>query len=110
MTEHFLMMRGDKAMMFSELELERMDKDGVFSVEDEIKYNILNFIRVIHLNRQNFIQEAYASEYFGKLPMTFRKNAGQVAGLVTAMVEGALRMYVFTDRGYEELDDLLSLK
>jgi len=97
-------------MKYSELELKRMIKAGDLSVEDQIKFNILNFIRTIHLNKQDFVQESYGTEFYGELPMTFRKKAGQVVGLITVKTEGDERTYIFNDRGYELLDDLLQFK
>ena len=96
-------------MKYSEIELKRMSKAGDLSVEDQIKFNILNFIRTIHLNKQDFVQESYGTEFYGELPMTFRKKAGQVMGLITAKTGGEEQTYVFNDRGYELLDDLLQL-
>ncbi len=97
-------------MKYSELELKRMIKAGDLSVEDQIKFNILNFTRTIHRNKQDFIQESYGTEFYGELPMTFKKKAGQVMGLITVKIEGEERTYIFNDRGYELLDDLLQLK
>ncbi len=97
-------------MEYSELELKRMSKVGELSIEDQIKFNILNFIRTIHLNKQDFVQESFGTEFYGELPMTFRKKAEQVMGLITVKTGDDERTYVFNDRGYELLDDLLRLK
>lgn len=96
-------------MKYSEIEANKLLNAGELTIDERIKVNILNFIRAIHLNRQNFIKSSYESEYFGELPMTFKKNAGQVMGLITASVGGEVRKYVFTDGGYESLEDLLVL-
>ena len=96
-------------MKYSEIELKKLFDAGELSLEDQVKGNILNFIRTIHLNRQNFIESSFESEFFGKLPMTFRKNAGQVMGLITATVNGEVRRFVFNEQGYEPLEDLLVL-
>ena len=74
-----------------------------------MKANILNFIRTIHLNEQNFIESSFGSKFFGETPMTIQKHAGQVVGLITATVDGKLRKYIFNDHGYEELEDALTL-
>ncbi len=103
-------MRGDKDIKYLELELKRMSKVGELSIEDQINFNILNFIRTIHLNKQDFIQESFGTEFYGELPMTFRKKAGQVMGLITVKTGDDERTYVFNDRGYELLEDLLQLK
>lgn len=79
------------------------------SIEEEIQANILNFIRMIHINQLDFIESAFDSAYFGALPMTFKKNPGQVMGLITATVDGEMRQYVFTDEGYESMADLMVL-
>ncbi|MBE0451887.1 MAG: hypothetical protein IBX70_13755 [Clostridia bacterium] len=96
-------------MKYSEIEASKLSNAGELTIDERIKVNILNFIRAIHLNRQNFIKASYESEYFGELPMTFKKNAGQVIGLITADVGGEVRRYVFTDDGYESLEDVLEL-
>jgi len=49
------------------------------------------------------------TELYGELPMTFRKNPGQVMGLITATINGEARKYVFNDKGYEPLEDLIDL-
>ncbi len=97
-------------MKYMELDLKRMHKAGDLSIEDQIKFNILNFIRTIHLNKQDFIQESYGTEFYGELPMTFRKKAGQVMGVITAKTGEDEMTYIFNDRGYELLDDLMQLK
>ncbi len=97
-------------MKFLVFELTRMIEAGVSSIEDQIKFNILNFIHTIHINKQDFIKESYGTEFYGDLPMTFRKKAGQVIGLITVKLEGDKRTYVFNDCGYELLDDLLELQ
>jgi hypothetical protein len=75
-------------MKYSELELKRMIKAGYLSIEDQVKFNIFNFIRTVHLNKLDFIQESYGTEFYGELPMTFRKRAGQVVGLISVKIEG----------------------
>jgi len=96
-------------MKYSEIEVKKMLKEGDLSLEEQIKFNILNFIRTIHLNQQNFIESSFGSEFFGELPMTFKKNPGQVMGLITVTINGEVRKYVFNDKGYEPLDDLIKL-
>jgi hypothetical protein len=96
-------------MKYSEIEVKRMLKARDLNLEEQIVFNILNFIRTIHLNRQNFIESSFGSEFYGELPMTFRKNSGQVMGLITATIDGEVRKYVFNDKGYEPLEDLLDL-
>jgi len=96
-------------MKYSEIEVKRMLKARDLNLEEQIVFNILNFIRTIHLNRQNFIESSFGSEFYGELPMTFRKNSGQVMGLITATIDGEVQKYVFNDKGYEPLEDLLDL-
>ena len=79
------------------------------SLEEQIKFNILNFIRTIYLNELDFIGSSFGSEFFGELPMTFKKNTGQVMGLITATINGEVQKYVFNDKGYEPLENLLKL-
>lgn len=102
-------MKGDGQLKYSEIEVKKMLKAGDTSLEDQIKFNILNFIRTIHLNELDFIESSFGSEFFGELPMTFIKNAGQVMGLITATINGEVRKYIFNDKGYEPLEDLLKL-
>ena len=68
-------------MRYSELEVKRLLKMSELSLEDQVKVNILNFIRTIHLNQQDFISSSFDSQFFGDLPMTFRKKEGQVMGV-----------------------------
>ena len=96
-------------MKYSEIEVKKLLKVGNLSLEDQVKVNILNFIRTIYLNEQDFIDSAYGTEFFGDLPMTFKKRSGQVMGLITATVNGDVRKYIFNDQGYEGLEDLLEL-
>jgi len=96
-------------MKYSEIEVKRMLKAGDLSLEDQIKFNILNFIRTIYLNEQDFIKSSYGTEFYGELPMTFKKKPGQVMGLITATINGEVRKYVFNYKGYEPLEDLLDL-
>ena len=96
-------------MKYSEIEVKKLLKVGNLSLEDQVKVNILNFIRTIYLNEQDFIDSAYGTEFFGDLPMTFKKRSGQVMGLITATVNGDVQKYIFNDQGYEELEDLLEL-
>ena len=86
-----------------------MHKTGDLNLEDQIKYNILNFIWTIHLNKLNFIESSFGSEFFGELPMSFKKKPGQVMGLIIATLNGEVRKYVFNDKGYEKLDDMILL-
>ncbi|ENH96255.1 hypothetical protein J416_11782 [Gracilibacillus halophilus YIM-C55.5] len=96
-------------MKYSENAVKKLLQAEELSLEDQIKVNILNFIRTIHLNRQDFIQSSYDSKFFGELPMTFQKKEGQVMGLITAKVNGEVRKFVFNDQGYDALEDILTL-
>ncbi|MGP4073245.1 hypothetical protein ACTWQB_11900 [Piscibacillus sp. B03] len=93
-------------MQYSEIVIDRLMSADELSTEEEICVNILNFIRTIQHNQLDFISTEYDSQYFGELPMTFRKEAGQVFGMITATVEGHVKKYVFNERGYESMDDL----
>ena len=94
-------------MKYLEVEVKRMLKAGELSLEEQIEFNILNFIRTIHLNELDFIESSFRSEFFGELPMTFKKKTGQVMGLITATINGKVRRDVFNDRGYEAVEDML---
>ncbi|HPZ24016.1 MAG TPA: hypothetical protein PLC25_04165, partial [Bacilli bacterium] len=67
-------------MKYSEVEVKKLLKSKDLSLEDQVKANILNFIRTIHLNEQDFIEASFGSKFFGELPMTFQKKSGQVMG------------------------------
>ena len=97
-------------MKYSELVVKKMLKARNLSLEDQVKVNILNFIRTIHSNKLDFIESSFGAEFFGELPMTFQKSPGQVMGLITATVNGEVHKYVFNDQGYESLEDLLELE
>jgi hypothetical protein len=96
-------------MKYSEIEVKKMLKAETLSLEEQIKFNILNFIWTIHLNGIDFIETPLESEFFGELPMTFKKNPGQIMGLITATINSEVRKYVSNDKGYEPLEDLISL-
>jgi len=94
-------------MKYLETEVLKMCEVVDLCLEDQIQVNILNFIRTIHLNKLNFIDASFNSQYDGQLPMTFKKDSGQVMGLVTAKIDEKAYKYIFNDQGYETLDDLL---
>lgn len=96
-------------MKYSEIAMKKMLKAGDLNLEDQIKFNILNFIRTIHLNKLDFIESSFGTEFYGDLPMTFKKNPGQVMGLITAIINGEVQKYIFNDRGYEPLEEILDL-
>jgi len=96
-----------REVKYSETEVIHLLETKGLILEDQVKANILNFIRTIHLNKQPFIHSAFDTEYFGQLPMTFKKESGQVIGLVTATINDCVHQYVFNDQGYEALSDLL---
>ncbi|NLL46846.1 MAG: hypothetical protein GX250_08620 [Clostridiales bacterium] len=96
-------------MKYSEIDMKKMLKAGGLNLEDQIKFNILNFIRTIHLNKLDFIESSFGTEFYGDLPMTFKKNPGQVMGLITATINGEVQKYIFNDRGYEPLEEILEL-
>ncbi|KAB3534731.1 hypothetical protein F8154_08375 [Alkaliphilus pronyensis] len=102
-------MKGDGQLKYSEIEVKKMLKKGDLNLEDQIKFNILNFIRTIYFNELDFIESSFGTEFFGELPMTFQKKPGQVMGLITATIDGEVWKYVFNNKGYEPLEDLLEL-
>lgn len=59
-----------------------MLKAGDLSLEEQIKFNILNYIRTIYLNERDFIETSFRSESFGELPMIIKKKSGQLMGLL----------------------------
>jgi hypothetical protein len=101
-------------MILSEKEYKRLIESGYAndSVENEIELNLLNFIRVIHLNRQNFYSESFDSQHYGDLEMTFKKNSNCLIGHCRAenKKEGIVVNYLFTENGFELVDDVLPKK
>ena len=98
-------------MRFSELEFKRLIDSGYpeVCIENEIEFNIINFIRCIHLNKQDFYSESYGTEYFGDLEMTFKKDSGSLIGYCKANIkkEGRVLEYLFTENGFELLQDVV---
>ncbi|QQE74983.1 hypothetical protein KDJ56_03275 [Brevibacillus composti] len=98
-------------MKFNELELKKlMKKDfNALTIEERIQVDILNFIRTIHLNKQDFYSVSLDSKYYGDLPMTFKKNANCLIGHCRVLIKDENRYYdyLFTENGYERLNDLL---
>lgn len=97
-------------MKFSELELYKLRKITDKNIEDHISFNILNFIHIIDLNTEDFIEISYNSKLFGNPEMIFKKKLGQVMGLITATFYNEIRKYVFFNKGYELLEDLMGLE
>jgi len=98
-------------MLFSELELKRMVDKGFenISVEDEIKFNILNFIHCIHLNKQDFYSSCFDSHMFGDVEMIFKKEANSLIGhcRVNIKKENKVIDYLFTENDFELLQDVV---
>ncbi len=98
-------------MRYSTTVINKLWKIEDKSLEETIQLDILNFIRTIHSNGHDFIDEFYDAEYFGDIGMTFKKKSGQVMGIITVNIksEDKKLTYIFNDKGYELLDDLLEL-
>lgn len=98
-------------MRFDELELSRIVRKGFsnMSLNDKINFNILNFIHCIHLNNQDFYRESFNSKLYGDLEMTFTKEADCLVGHCRVVINGENRVidYLFTQNGYELLDDVI---
>lgn len=98
-------------MRFSELELKRIIDKGYtnMSVEEEITFNILNFIHCIYLNGQDFYSASFNSQLFGDLEMTFKKNGCCLVGHCQAFIKKENRVidYLFTENGFELLKDVV---
>lgn len=99
-------------MLFDELELNRMVKRGLKDIDmhDEIKFNILNFIHCIHLNKQDFYRNSFNSQFFGDVEMTFKKKHNSLIGNCRIFIKAENKEinYLYTENGYELLDDVLS--
>ena len=61
-------------MRYSVSEFKKMLDTELKTTDDMIKFDILNFIRVIHLNKQNFIESSFKMDYQGDRRITFRKK------------------------------------
>ena len=98
-------------MRYSVSEFKKMLDTELKTTDDMIKFDILNFIRVIHLNKQNFIESSFNTNYYGDRRMTFLKKEGQVIGIIHVHIvsKGREMTYIFNDKGYELLEDLLGL-
>lgn len=98
-------------MRFSELELKRMIDKGFknISVDEGIKFNILNFIHCIHLNQQDFYSSRFDSQMFGDVEMTFMKDTGSLVGHCRVVVKRENRVidYLFTENGFELLQEVI---
>ena len=58
---------GECPMKYSETEIKKLLKTKDLSLEDQVKVNILNFIRTIHLNEEDFMNHHMGQsslEYF----------------------------------------------
>lgn len=53
-------------MCYSEFEVKRVLRISDLSLDDQVKVNILNFIRTIHLNQQDIIVSSFDSQFFSK--------------------------------------------
>jgi hypothetical protein len=98
-------------MRYSEFELIRITKMGhnKMTIDDEITFNILNFIRCIHLNNQDFYKDAFDSKMFGNLEMVFRKNGDCLFGHCRVVIkkDNSVLDYVFSADGFELLGDVV---
>jgi len=96
-------------MRFSETELKQILHKGINNVifEEEIAFNILNFIHCIHLNNQDFYSQEYNVNFFGDLEMTFKKSEGSLIDHCQAIIkkENKVIDYLFTENGFEQLKD-----
>ncbi|SFH10557.1 hypothetical protein SAMN05660649_03888 [Desulfotomaculum arcticum] len=98
-------------MFFSEIEMQKIIKKGYknITLEEEIAFNILNFIHCIYLNKQDFYSEPFDSQLFGNLEMTFKKNACCLIGHCRAIIKNQNRTidYLFTENGFELMKDVI---
>ena len=98
-------------MRYSELELKRLFNKGHenLTIEEEIAANILNFISCIHLNKQDFYNESFDSQYYGELEMSFTKKSKCLIGSCRVYIkkQDKIIFYLFTENGFEELKDVV---
>ena len=97
-------------MKYNELQLKKMMKRGFdcLTVDDVISIDILNFIRTIHLNKQDFYSARFDTQYFGDREMTFKKEANCLIGhcRVSFKDEDKVIDYLFTENGYELMSEI----
>ncbi|GAB6180374.1 hypothetical protein JCM14036_16930 [Desulfotomaculum defluvii] len=98
-------------MRFSEIELQKISNKGFknITLEEEITFNILNFIHCIHLNKHDFYKESFDSQLFGNLDMTFKKSGNSLIGHCQVIIKNKNRImdYLFTENGFELMQDVL---
>lgn len=104
----------NKQMLYNEIELKKLMKRDInlLSREEIIKIDILNFIRCIHLNEDDFYANRYDSKYFGDVEMIFRKEANSLIGHCRVVVKNENRVmdFLFTANGYELLSEIVKDK
>ncbi|MDD3051404.1 MAG: hypothetical protein PHR06_09680 [Candidatus Cloacimonetes bacterium] len=97
-------------MKYNELEIKKMMKKGSdnLSVDELISIDILNFIRTVYLNKQEFYSARFDTQYFGDREMMFKKEANCLIGhcRVSFKDEGKVIDYLFTENGYELLSEI----
>lgn len=100
-------------MKYNELQLKKMMKKGFdnLTVDEVISIDILNFIRTIYLNKQNFYSARFDTQYFGDREMTFNKEENCLIGhcRVSFKDEGKGIDYLFTENGYELLSEICNI-
>ncbi|WP_047154982.1 hypothetical protein [Aneurinibacillus tyrosinisolvens] len=98
-------------MKYNELELRRLMKKDYNSLiaEEVIQINLLNFIRCIHLNKQDFYAATFNTTYSGDIEMSFIKAENCLIGYCKVSIKKKRKMihYLFTQDGYEEVAAVL---
>ncbi|KAF1084781.1 hypothetical protein SPSYN_01951 [Sporotomaculum syntrophicum] len=98
-------------MKYNELELKKLMKKGFdnLSLDEQISIDILNFIRIVYLNKQDFYASRFDTRYFGAVEMTFSKPANCLIGRcrVSLKDEGKAIDYLFTENGFELLNGIV---
>lgn len=91
----------------------KMMKKGFdnLSVDEQSSIDILNFIRTIHLSKQDFYCARFDTQYFGYREMTFKKEANSLIGhcRVSIKDEDKVIDYLFTENGYELLSEICNI-
>ncbi|TCP28982.1 hypothetical protein EV207_11315 [Scopulibacillus darangshiensis] len=98
-------------MRYNEIDLRKLLKKEfeTLSLKEQIEVNILNFIRTIHVNHQDFYTSSFDSKYHGDLEMAFKKDADRVIGHCRILVKNddITLDYLFTENGFELLEDTI---
>jgi len=98
-------------MRYNEFALKKLMKKEFddLSLDERIAVDILNFIHIVYLNKQDFYSARFDTQYFGDVGMTFTKQANCLIGFcrVSLKAEDKVIDYLFTEHGFELLNEIV---